>query len=115
MSRTALLICCSVEEAQKIHEEAENQHRTVAGCVLNIVLRAIGFEERLAAKQGRFQLSRVQASTPRGKRTAILVRCTADESNRIRIAANRRGSTISGFVLHCLNRHWRAVGALTFE
>src|SRR5215467_11034181 len=109
-NRSALLICCSVEEAQKIRREAQFEHRTVAGYVLNILSRALRLEERLAAQLNSFQrLNRVLARTPiraPGKRTAILVRCSVDEASRIRIAAIRRDATISGFVLHCLKRNW---------
>lgn len=110
--RTALLICCSVGQAQKIRREAEFERRTVAGYVLNIVSRALRFEEQLA-----YRLSRLPLSGPRltwdsvrmpGKRTAVLIRCGNDEANRIRVAAKRRCTTISGFVLHCLIRSWEA-------
>ena len=109
-NRSALLICCSVEEAQKIRREAQFEHRTVAGYVLNILSRALRLEERLAAQLSAFQsLNRVIARAPvrtPGKRTAMLIRCSVDEANRIRIAAQRRDTTISGFVLHCLKRNW---------
>src|SRR5215467_632189 len=116
--RTALLICCSAEEAQKVRREAEHERRTMAGYVLNILLRALTLEERLAARLSDFQrLNRVLARTPvrsPGVRTAILVRCTVDEANRIRAAARRRDTTISGFVLHCLHRSWDiSLGKLT--
>jgi len=109
-ARTALLICCSLEEAQKIRREARFEHRTVAGYVLNILARALRLEERLAAQLSSFQrLNRVLARTPThtlGQRTAVLVRCSVDEANRIRVAAKRRDTTVSGFVLHCLKRNW---------
>ena len=34
-TRTALLIRCSVEQAQQIREAARREHRTVSGFVLN--------------------------------------------------------------------------------
>src|SRR5215470_11734247 len=110
MNRTALLICCSVEEAEKIRQEAAFEHRTIAGYVLNILLRALRVEERLAAELSIFQrLNRVLSRAPTrapGQRTAILVRCSIDDANRIRVGAKRRDATISGFVLHCLKRNW---------
>ena len=39
---------------------------------------------------------------PVGLRTAMLLRCLAQESPRIRLAAKRRGVTISAFVIHTL-------------
>jgi hypothetical protein len=108
--RTALLICCSVEEAKKIRSEAAFEHRTVAGYVLNILSRALRLEERLAAQLSRFQqLNRVLARAPvrdPGARTTMLIRCSVEEANHIRIAAKRRDTTISGFVLHCIRRNW---------
>jgi len=109
-ARTALLIRCSTEEATRIHNYAESERRSVAGHVLNIVLRATAMEERMAAQIPRLhELNRVTARTPfrpAGQRTAILVRCTAEEANRIRRVASRRQMTISGFVLHCMHRSW---------
>jgi len=108
--RTALLIRCSVGEATRIRAEARHERRSVAGYVLNIVLRAAAIEERFAAQMPPLQeLSRVRTRTPLrliGQRTAILIRCTVYEANRIRGVANRRQMTISGFVLQCLHRSW---------
>lgn len=108
--RTALLIRCSVEEANRIRAKARHERRSVAGYVLNIVLRAAAIEERIAAQIPRLPaLNRVHARTsfrPIGQRTAILIRCTVDEANRIRGVANRKQMMINGFVLHCLHRSW---------
>ncbi len=41
-----------------------------------------------------------------GPRTTMLIRCTTDEAARIRSAAKRRDTTISGFVLHTLRCSW---------
>lgn len=108
--RTALLICGSAEEAQKIRSEAGFERRTVAAYVLNILMRAITLEEPFAAQLNPFQrLNRVLARAPMrapGRRTAILVRCSVAEASRIRAAASRRDMTVSGFVLHSLKRNW---------
>lgn len=38
------------------------------------------------------------------KRTALLIRCSAEEANLIRAAAKKDGRTLSGYVLRCLQR-----------
>ena len=109
-SRTALLIRCSAEEAQAIREFAEHERRTVSGYVLNILTRALNVEERLFASLNRLQsLNRTLYRTPLrlpGPRTAVLLRCSSAEADRIRTAAARRQTTISGFVLHTLRVSW---------
>lgn len=42
------------------------------------------------------------AEDSHGKRTALLIRCTADEAERIRQAAQQERRTISGYVLNAL-------------
>jgi len=36
----------------------------------------------------------------------LLIRCSAEEARRIRAAAKRRDTTMSGFVLSTLRRAW---------
>jgi hypothetical protein len=45
--RTALLIRCSREEADKIRKAAKRERRTVSGYVLNAVLRRIVYLEHI--------------------------------------------------------------------
>jgi uncharacterized protein (DUF1778 family) len=106
--RTALLICCSEEEASTIRAQAKEQRRTLSDYVLHIVLRSVDMEERLSLRQiGPGVPNRsVQKSTVGlpGPRTALLVRCSTAEAKRIRAAAGKRWMPISRFVLHCLKR-----------
>jgi uncharacterized protein (DUF1778 family) len=44
--RTALLIRCSKEEAEKIRDAAERERRTLSGYVLNTILRRISNQEK---------------------------------------------------------------------
>ncbi len=37
------------------------------------------------------------------KRTALLIRCTAEEAEAVRAAARRQYRTLSGYVMHALN------------
>jgi hypothetical protein len=111
MPRTALLIRCNTEEADKIRIEAEKQRRTISAYVLFIMVRAIQVEDRLVSSlNNRFSsmnqvLSR-RALITRGPRTAILVRCEVSEADRIRESARRREMPINAFVLHALKRSW---------
>ena len=83
MSRTAILISCSEEEATKIRTRAEYDFRGVSAYVLSIVLRAVELDEKLL---GQFhKLTPLPARTPvLGRRTAVLVRCSDDQASRIR-------------------------------
>ncbi len=109
-SRTALLIRCAEQEAAIIREQARIERRTVSNYVLNIVLRAVQFEENLFANSGFHDLRRLgdlHAIRAAGPRTAILVRCSTEEAQRIRASAKQRGATISGYVLRALTRSWK--------
>jgi uncharacterized protein (DUF1778 family) len=110
MERTALLIRCSTEEAQRIRIEADKQRRTISGYVLQVTGRAVEVEERLLSRVNPYSsinqvLSRKALLGP-GPRTAILVRCSIAEADRIREAARRRDLPINAFVLQALRRSW---------
>jgi hypothetical protein len=112
MSRTALLIRCTTDEADRIRIEADKQRRTISGYVLQIALRVVEMEDRLFSKLSNFRttnqiLSRRSLIAP-GARTAILVRCGVDEAERIRESARRRDIPINAFVLQSLKRAWAA-------
>src|SRR5215467_3445389 len=119
-NRAALLINCSKEEARKIREHAERERRTISGCVLNVLMRAVRLGENLirlrAAGVAEVPFARVietyglnstPSRKPRGPRTTMLLWCSRDEARRIRILAKERETTISGFVLHTLRSSWR--------
>ena len=115
---TALLIHCSIEEAQRIRETAARQRRTISGYVLNIImkavrldegiarLRALGVEEKRLVRDTKFHGLDGVSSRPPGPRTTMLLSCPVEEAQRIRAAAKRREITISGVVLHALRLAW---------
>jgi len=109
--RSSLLINCSLKEAKEIRKGAGFQRRTVSGYVLHIVMRSVKVTEEIASAL-ETQPSSIMRSGMRGDlirpRTTLHVYCTADEAKGIRRAARRRQSSISGFVLACLHRHWIA-------
>jgi len=107
--RTALLIYCSQEQVEKIRTVAELQHRTVSGYVLNIVMRAVTFEETLyAGSDTRITKPALTQPVPLspGPRSTMLLRCSTEEASRIRSAAKQRQTSISAFVRHVLKRSW---------
>lgn len=110
MERTALLIRCSKEEAERVRIEAEKQRRTISGYVLQIMGRAIEIENRLLAKIDPYnavnQVFSRKSLIGAGPRTAILVRCSVLEAERIREVARRRDLPINAFVLQALRRSW---------
>jgi uncharacterized protein (DUF1778 family) len=114
--RTAILIHCLKEEADQIRQLAKLDRRTVSGYVLNIVMSAVAFEQRLYIRLNGFRaLNQTLARRivrPMGPKTTMLLRCSAEESKKIRNAAERRETTISGFVVDCLRRCWKASDAL---
>lgn len=104
--RTSLLIRCSIEDAQMIRTEAATQHRNVNGYLLYVLERSMWIEQRfLAGYSGAVQTPAIPRSV---SRKAIHLRCTIDEADRIRNAAQTRFLSISNFVVFSLHRHWRA-------
>jgi uncharacterized protein (DUF1778 family) len=49
------------------------------------------------------------------KRTALLIRCSVEEAERIRSAAKKEGRTLSGYVLHCLHRRLELEGEMEMK
>jgi uncharacterized protein (DUF1778 family) len=111
--RRAILLSCSKEESRTIHALAEDQRRTVSGYVLKILMRAITFEDDLAAirANGLHRLDIYSRRDP-GRRTTLLLRCSKEEDKRIRAAAKRRGATLSGFILGSLRCSWSVAAAV---
>jgi hypothetical protein len=111
VARKAILLACSEEEASRIRERATEESRLIRAYVLRIVMRNVQIDEGFFAKYHR--LGPLRGNRPKPKpRTVVLIRCSEEESVRIRTAAARRDSTISGYILHCLRRSWHGRGAL---
>jgi len=111
--RAAILISCRKEEAEKIRELAALDHRSVSSYLLKILMPWVDFEDRLFVELTRYrQLERKvwfrRFALPKGPRTTIFLRCSREESQRIRNAAERRGTSISAFIRECLRRSWTA-------
>ena len=108
--RPSLLINCSKAEAQEIRHQAQRQRRTVSGYVMNIVMRAVEFDDELFVRLNGVRTLRPPWDYRDEKpRTTVHFYCSRQEAERVRKAAKRRETTISGFVLHSLHRSWEAV------
>ena len=116
-TRAPLLIRCSILDARQIRSRAEAEYRTVNGYILNIVARSLLIEEKFANMLEQHQnLARIPTHLKRtDPKTAVLVRCSPEQAARIRAAARRRGTTISGFVLHCLRRTWNVADQIDID
>ena len=109
MSRTALLIRCTTDEAERIRIEAAKERLSLSGYILSAMTRTL-HEEMLLSKLNDYR-SMIAVSSRRaliapGPRTALLVRCSESEAERIREAAKRRELPINAFVLQGLKSVW---------
>jgi hypothetical protein len=119
MPRSALLIRCSTEEAERVRIEAQKERRTLSGYVLNVMTGTLLIEDKLLSTRTDYRsmisvLSRRALITP-GPRTALLVRCSIAEAERIREAAKRRELPINAFVLQGLKRVWTVQSPTTSQ
>jgi hypothetical protein len=115
--RAVLLIRCSTEEAKTVRAKAREKRRTISGYALGILDRSLQLEEALFKRMKRLRsFSRVAIGfhlRGGGSRTALLICCSTSEAQHIRVAAGRRDTTISGFVLHALRLTWAARAGMT--
>lgn len=109
MPRSALLVRCDAEEADRIRIEAHKERRTISAYVLDIAARAVAVDDHKFSKldyNPANEVSRRRDAIVSGRRTAILVRCAAREAEQIREAARRRDTPINSFVLQALKSVW---------
>ena len=108
MPRTALLIRCDTDDADRIRTEAEKERRTISAYVLQNVNKMLDVDDRLGAIGNSQELRRVLGKEPgTGPRTAILVRCDDVDAERIRDGAKRRAVALNTFVIQSLKRAWK--------
>jgi uncharacterized protein (DUF1778 family) len=109
LRRTSLLLRCSPEEAAKVRHHAALEHRSVAGYLLFVLERNLAIEEKYSDAYTPLMIQQSQEEpTGREDRTAIHLRCSVEQANRIRKAAARRQLSISKFIVFALQRSWRA-------
>jgi hypothetical protein len=108
--RTSILLRCSPEAAARIRYHAAREHRTVAGYLLFILERNLDIEEKYHDGYTPFMVAQVrdEQNGEKEERTAIHLRCSVEQANRIRRAAARRQLSISKFIVFALERSWRA-------
>ena len=109
-NRSALFINLSLADARTIRGRAKLDHRNVSAYVLHILMRAVATDETSFSRLSRLQglPTKVLTPMPQSPQTTVLLRCSTEEAQRIRVAARRRETTISGFVLHFLQSSWTA-------
>jgi hypothetical protein len=111
MSQTSLLLSLSHRDAVAIREKAAHDDRTISAYVLRIVLTQITGDDRLS-QPGLLvceSVPKLERERLFGPRTVLHIRCSPKQAAAIRLVAGQRGTSISGFVLHCLRRWWRAL------
>ena len=107
MSRTALLIRCYTDEADRIRNEARRRHTTISSYVVQVLSSTIHSDEQRAGTGNSYEMRRGlqdRSSTPR---TAILLRCDDRDAERIRDEARKNSLAINRFVLQSLKRVWQ--------
>ena len=112
MPRTALLIRCDTDDADRIRSEARMQGTTISSYVLQSLTKEIEGEER-QRRSGSGVPTTLRTTEERvpersRSRTAILVRCEDVDAERIRLGAKRRALAINTFIIQSLKRTWQA-------
>lgn len=111
-SRTALTVRCSQEDAKALRVQALAEHRSISGCMLNVLERHLWIEERyIRGLSDTFiedTTREFRLNHRRGDRTRMLLRCSEQQARRIRMGARKRRMSISEFVVFCIRRHWEA-------
>src|SRR5215470_304919 len=117
-SCTSLLINCYNMKALRIRISDLRQHHTISDYILNILMKAIRYDESLAhlhelGGREKFSIRNIEfyglggfSSRPPGPRTTMLLSCPMEDAHRIRETAKRKETTISGLVLHALRLAW---------
>jgi hypothetical protein len=109
MSRTALLIRCDLDEAEKIRAEARNENLAISAYVVRTLNRALSLDD-LTLFQELFRKQKGILAEQGGSRmrTALLVRCGTADAQRIREAAKRHNSRLNLFVLQVMKNAGKA-------
>ena len=117
--RTSLLVRLPHEDAARIRKEAQSEHRSLSGYLLNVLERSFFIKQKVAHGASAPMLS-MQARATLGTQfkklhTAVHLRCMVEEAARIREYAARRQLSISDFVVFSLRRLWRSYSAITWR
>jgi hypothetical protein len=108
--RTSVIISCTAGDAAFTRERARSRRQTISGYILDVVMRLIDIDDRLFATYARLgPLTWRHPAPAPGPKTTLLIRCSEEEAKRIRLAAKRRDSTVSAFVLHALRVSWKSI------
>ena len=109
MSRTALLLRMTRDEAEKVRSEAAKRGDKINTYVLRAAMHAAVDDGLFSRIDGCWSGELPRPIRPSsGPKTALLIRCTAEEAAKIREAASRSEMTIVGFLRHSLRTSWEA-------
>jgi hypothetical protein len=91
-----------------IRAEFQKARQTIASYVLHEVLKVVALDDQIFSKLKYYRpLERSFRRSPSfSQRTAILVRCSVEEGERVRQAASRRSIPINAFILRALKMNW---------
>lgn len=111
---SSLIIRCSHEDAARIRNHASSEHRSLSGYLLHVLERSLWIEDRLTRGLTKSlllaQAGSIKSARRKKKiRTALHLRCTAEQAEKIREYAARRHLSISDFVVFSLRRSWDAI------
>ena len=116
LARTSLIVRCSQDDADRIRNQASSEHRSLSGYLLYVLERSMWIEDRLTHGLTKSILS-AQADSIKSERhkqirTAVHLRCTVKQAEKICAYAARRHLSISDFVVLSLRRTWDASAQL---
>jgi len=97
-----------MEDAARTREEASSQHRSLSGYLLYVLERSFRVEETVGSILSPRRPQNIRGTQRPGIRTAVHLRCTAEEAARIREYARRRKLSLSDFVVFSMRRLWEA-------
>lgn len=99
MAQTSLLLSLPAEEAAAIRKYAAKEDRTISAYVRRIALKQVAVDGKLSKLRDTLVSfdPRLKSS---GQRAVLHVRCTSEQAAAIRLAAERRGTSISSYVLY---------------
>lgn len=116
IERASLIVRCSREDATRLRTGASSEHRSLSGYVIRILEHSIAIEDKfIPLSDQRFLEAQARSVLGTGHsqaRTAVHLRCTADDAEKIRRCAARRRLSISDFVVFSVRRKWNALERL---
>lgn len=106
--RASVNVRCSQEDAKRIRKEAASEHRSLSGYLLHVLDFNFSIEDKVPVPAITLQRQSIKIYPDKSLRTAVHLRCTAEQAARIHKYAKRRELSLSDFVVFALRRLWKA-------